>query len=477
MSDPVIKSSEMPYPVLKSSQMSDPVTKSSQMSDHVTKSSEMSDPVPKGSEMLDHVPKRPETPDLVLEIFEMSDPVPKSPEMADPVPQSSEVPDPVPQSSEVPDPVPKSPEMAEPVPQSSEVPDPVPQSSEVPDPVPKSPEMVEPVPQSSEMSDRVPKKSKKPDPEPKISVKGAKYCCVVSCHNNTKKHRDLKFYAFSTKNLSQRELWIRAVDRVKPDGTSWEPKPSDRICSAHFASGQRSTIREHPDYVPSIFGTANGSRAKAEREVERFERRLRRRLMHVTNGAAAATDPASTSAAAAAVFQEPDPVPPKKPRKKRFVTASTQTCSSSPDPNEFRFEATFYRRAVAVQACIPTTLKPSGNYILGLTSTKGTNTISVPKKQFFEKLRYDDEFVAWTGLNKRLFMALLDKVGAEIKDSRHVSCKDRLLLCLIKLKTDLCFTALASVFATSRQTVSDIFHEVYPKLPKETVEMLKNVSK
>ena len=297
------------------------------------------------------------------------------------------------------------------------------------------------------------------NPGSKTSTRGAKYCCVVSCHNNTKANPDLTFYTFSTRNLSQRELWVQAVHRVKPDGTLWQPTVNDRICSAHFVGGQKSTIEHHPAYIPTIFGT-NHRRPKTDVDVQRFERHFRRDFASPAPGVTG--DQASSNPA-----RSTDP----EPSKKQFVSISIQTDPTDPIQDEFRFETSFCSDGVGTQACIPTSMKPSGNHHLGLTSSKSTNT-DVVKESFFEKLRTDVEFAAWTGISKGFFMVLLDLLGTEIRDSRYISREDRLLLCLIRIKTDLCFTAMASLFSLSRQSVSDVFHEVLAKLHAISAQLI-----
>ncbi len=72
---------------------------------------------------------------------------------------------------------------------------------------------------------------------------GGSVCCVLGC-DSTKDR--VKLFAFSTKDLEQRELWIKAVNRVNPDGSIWRPKLHSRVCSRHFTKGTPSLARTHP---------------------------------------------------------------------------------------------------------------------------------------------------------------------------------------------------------------------------------------
>ena len=58
-----------------------------------------------------------------------------------------------------------------------------------------------------------------------------------------------KLFAFPTikKNSEARKRWIKLMKRQDLRGKPWEPKPSSRVCSAHFVSGKPKD--ENPDPV------------------------------------------------------------------------------------------------------------------------------------------------------------------------------------------------------------------------------------
>jgi outer membrane biosynthesis protein TonB len=81
-------------------------------------------------------------------------------------------------------------------------------------------------------------------------------CCVVECHNRAGRENVI-FFAFPKKNQSQKEKWIKAVNRINQDKTPWRPTISSFVCSDHFVGNKKSTIENHPDYVPSKFPTSH----------------------------------------------------------------------------------------------------------------------------------------------------------------------------------------------------------------------------
>ena len=79
----------------------------------------------------------------------------------------------------------------------------------------------------------------------------------------------------------------------------------------------------------------------------------------------------------------------------------------------------------------------------------------------------ENQFKAFTGTSKSIFFFLLDAVKAfneEIKDSRHITRECKLLLCLIKLKLNLSFVILASMFCISEKSAGRLFGSVLKSL-------------
>ena len=93
---------------------------------------------------------------------------------------------------------------------------------------------------------------------------GGRSCCVVGCTMTYKKARDLKlnisFFKVIRKELDLTLLWTKAINRKNEDGTPWIPKQNTVICGLHFVSGKPNISPDHPDYVPSKFGSEKNSK-------------------------------------------------------------------------------------------------------------------------------------------------------------------------------------------------------------------------
>jgi hypothetical protein len=56
-------------------------------------------------------------------------------------------------------------------------------------------------------------------------------CVVVGCNNHSAgpDRGKFSFFGFPARNLEQRELWIKAVKRVGPDGKDWVPSKWHKV--------------------------------------------------------------------------------------------------------------------------------------------------------------------------------------------------------------------------------------------------------
>lgn len=89
------------------------------------------------------------------------------------------------------------------------------------------------------------------DKPPKMNRVTHIYCVVPGCHTTNK--MNIQMFTFPSKNMEQRQLWVKALDRRNPDGSLYEPSPSTRICALHFVSGKKSLTRYDVNYAPTIF--------------------------------------------------------------------------------------------------------------------------------------------------------------------------------------------------------------------------------
>ena len=83
------------------------------------------------------------------------------------------------------------------------------------------------------------------------NVMPGSYCALVQCHHQ--ETRDpCRFFRISRKNKAQTTAWTRAINRVNPDGSEWEPNSKSVICSCHFVGGEFSKDPTNPAYAPTI---------------------------------------------------------------------------------------------------------------------------------------------------------------------------------------------------------------------------------
>ena len=112
-------------------------------------------------------------------------------------------------------------------------------------------------------------------------------CVVVNCFNRHYKGSTIKFYRFPV-DSDRRRQWVAFVSRRNEDGSTWQPRDGDRICSDHFILKQKSDLPSNPDYVPSILsrrGTESSGEEVEEaldhtgdqKRLKRFERAQQRR--------------------------------------------------------------------------------------------------------------------------------------------------------------------------------------------------------
>ncbi|CAN8025714.1 unnamed protein product, partial [Ixodes persulcatus] len=77
-------------------------------------------------------------------------------------------------------------------------------------------------------------------------------CCVKGCRNNDKrkKNEEVSWHKFPS-DIELRKKWITEINRALPEGQPWwEPKPSSKICGAHFNTSGR---KKYEDKIPRLF--------------------------------------------------------------------------------------------------------------------------------------------------------------------------------------------------------------------------------
>ena len=78
-------------------------------------------------------------------------------------------------------------------------------------------------------------------------------CSVVACGSKAwKTVPKPRFFRFPSRDKLQKQLWVAIIGRLNPDGSLWQPKNHDYICSNHFVGGMYSRTRGDVNYTPSL---------------------------------------------------------------------------------------------------------------------------------------------------------------------------------------------------------------------------------
>ena len=105
---------------------------------------------------------------------------------------------------------------------------------------------------------------------------------MMGCNKNTKTDKpETQFFSIpaQSRNAEQRHLWLKALNRISADGSPWVPKYKALVCSRHFVGGKPSSMRNDPDYSPSVaLGYSHQQKPKTLKDKARFERYLKRRF-------------------------------------------------------------------------------------------------------------------------------------------------------------------------------------------------------
>ena len=97
-----------------------------------------------------------------------------------------------------------------------------------------------------------------------------KNCCVVDCSAKYLRE-NCGFFRVIRADKIQSDKWIKAINRINPDGSPWKPSEHTVICGAHFLHGKPSKMTDDPDYVPSKFPTKH-RREATEQDAQRMDR-------------------------------------------------------------------------------------------------------------------------------------------------------------------------------------------------------------
>ena len=79
--------------------------------------------------------------------------------------------------------------------------------------------------------------------------------------------------------------------------------------------------------------------------------------------------------------------------------------------------------------------------------------------------------IAFTGVHRKIFQFISLRVGASLKDSRNLTRELKLVLLFVKLKSNMTFINLASLFDVSPKNIRGTFQEILDK----TYEALRHL--
>ena len=120
---------------------------------------------------------------------------------------------------------------------------------------------------------------------------GRVYCAVVGCQNNSArlkkwKEQDCTFhvglkladcdckppftlFCFPSSRLRKddRKVWVDLMRRKNPDGSEWNPKGDDRVCSEHFLDGMPTYEHPYPEEQLGYYVIKRTSRVVVERVI------------------------------------------------------------------------------------------------------------------------------------------------------------------------------------------------------------------
>ena len=268
-------------------------------------------------------------------------------------------------------------------------------------------------------------------------------CSVVGCSEARGEDDGVRFFVFPKRNLEQRELWVKAIKRQSAHGDLWQPYNAAVVCSKHFLGGQPNPTRTHPDYAPSIFPTSH-RRQGTTSSLDRHNRQMKRR-------------------------EEKSDVGNQQGNVAKLVKDFSQQVNCidfDPLPSEksnfpiFSFER-ISETEVSTLARIPLKKDASVGTDQQLRKVNnGSQTDPIEKPFSTESLRNEEEWKSWTGITSHLFDCIHCFLESKLKSFSAISTSSKLLIFLIKLKTNLSFSAIGSLFQVHRSTISQIFHSV-----------------
>ena len=264
-------------------------------------------------------------------------------------------------------------------------------------------------------------------------------CCAVNCTNRFKAGSGIGFYVFPV-NEDKRKAWIRAVSRYK-----WQPKPSDRLCGAHFVKGRPSKDPNDIDFIPTIFVDKKRRVRVPAVDSMRAERRAKREKSREEGEYALATADDLVGCTG----------------KEQSAATTSKDASSQTDPVLLPVDEGYIRKnqelsakVVALQEEVDSFHFSYGRHILQLMAGSDNKTkfyTGLPTYAVFKAL--------FDYLEPKMLHARRDSIKDNSKGrKRKLSLMEEFLSVLMRLRLGLVMEDVADRFQISIGTCSRVFH-------------------
>jgi hypothetical protein len=234
-----------------------------------------------------------------------------------------------------------------------------------------------------------------------------------------------------------------------------------QLCLAHFVN-RKSDDPDSPDFVPSIFPTAHVP-PKSQADEDRLSRRKGRNAAVQGQG----------HANAGVLFDLDEDMPQVDMSEVDLEEAiemapicleyGTQTLKCT-ENWPFKWECiTVSQTDKHCQVSIPPSMSGQTKATTVATQTRQMQDLEpsasdVARQAALPFLDFrDKQFLAFTGVSKSLFQFLSHRVGGKLDDSRSLTRELKIVLVLVKLKSNMTFVNLACMFEVSHFHVKDIF--------------------
>ncbi|XP_049523981.1 uncharacterized protein LOC119453702 [Dermacentor silvarum] len=301
-----------------------------------------------------------------------------------------------------------------------------------------------------------------------------RYCCVVNCHEREGLDNNVQFYRFPSRSYEgeRRERWIRAVQRVGPDGGLWQPSENSRICSRHFVGNRKSNVANHPAYVPSIFPSVYRRPPPLDSAsgTERFGRWQKRHQADAAATTGQSTD-ISTSAECTSGTVPSSCAAQEHAEAEMLNIHSIETEVPLVIEGGIADSVLSPQRLEVVPAECASETAVNQQHIVR-TVAVGPSTRTCFFAGFHSIMGSPDALRSLCGVDSNVFALLLSLLPSVRERSSDVTVENKLLMFLMKMKLGISFSAVAILFGVHEKTASRTFYAVLHTLAEITKDWI-----